>query len=315
MDDAPVADALPALAKHGATLMLSLPSRRIGDSAVAALTRRAAELSVPVRFWLLLEREHGYWTNEHNVDQFVRAMEHVARWRDSPAGPRVSGITLDLEPSFDYSEQLRAAQKSDPGAWLALLASHVQPERFSAARDALAGAVRDSAARGLPVHGVTYPLVLDAPPGSDAVEDAFDIPVSGIDWDEVSFMVYQTAFAQQAGSWFGPDLVHRYARAAVERFGDRAGLDLGVVGPHGLGLEPGDRYPDVHALRADFAAARAAGIPPERVRVYGLHGMLDSGGVAHWLSGLDELEPQAPEPRREVENLRATVTALAGLLG
>jgi hypothetical protein len=309
LDDAAIEAALPELAGAGARLGLAVASERIGDPALAELTRRAADRGVSVRIWLLLPKSGGYWIGETNAEAFAERLGELVRWRDRSGGPVFEGVSFDLEPDFAYSEALRTEKKSRPDRWLSLLASHVEPVRFGRARDTLARAADRLRQAGLRSHAVSYPLILDQPAGDCLLEDALDVPVSGIDWDEVSVMVYQTAFAQQLGLWLGPALVHSYAIDAVRRFGDRAGIDVGVVGDAGLGLEPGDRYPSPAELRADIEAALAAGIPPERIRVYGLAGVLGAGGVGRWLR-LPELTPRTPVESREVAGVRNGARAL-----
>jgi hypothetical protein len=223
----------------------------------------------------------------------------------------LEGVSFDLEPAFEYAETLRRAPPFRIDRWVELLRSHVDPPRFARARDVLAATVDDLRRAGLHAHAVALPLVLDQPEGSTILEDALDTPVSGIDWDEVSFMVYQTAFAQLVGEWLGPALVSSYAADAVARFGSRAGLDLGVVGSAGIGIDPGQRYPDPEALRRDAAAAFAAGIV--NMRIYSLDGVLEQGGAERWLS----LTNAAADPegsRREVAGLRNGLRALARAL-
>lgn len=313
LTDTEIEAALPSLGRAGARLGLALPSARIGDVAVTRLTHAAREHGVRVRAWLLLPREQGYWIGESNAGAFAQAVDDLALWTTRTNGPVFDGISVDLEPAFEYSEALRTAKKSRPDRLVALLAEHVDPARFERARAELQRAVATARSAGLWTHAVTYPLLLDQPEGETILEDALDVPVSGIDWDEISFMVYQTAFAQQVGTWLGPALVHSYAEDAVRRHGARAGIDLGVVGDAGLGLAPGDRFPSPRELALDVGAALAAGIVPERIRVYGLAGMLDSGGVERWL-GATELVPSAPPPARAVAGVRAgsrgLVTAL-----
>lgn len=306
-----VAAALPSLRRLGPTLGLALPSRELGNERWARLTRLAADEGIAVRAWPLLPVEHGYWPNRRNLQRYAELVQQVLAWRRDRGGPALSGVSFDLEPGWEYSEALRAAQKRDPARWLSLLRERRNPRSFGEARRALArlaGAVQSA---GLVAHAVTYPLVLDQPEGSFALEDALDIPVSGLDWDEVSFMVYATAFAQQTGRWLGPSLVASYAASASERFGERAGLDLGVVGEPGLGLDAGHRYPSPEALAVDAAAALAEGIAPERLRVYGLAGVLEQGGPERWMAPLTELTPRRPAPSRSTDGLRATVRALA----
>jgi hypothetical protein len=126
-------------------------------------------------------------------------------------------------------------------------------------------------ARDLRVAAVTYPMVLDdAADGDDDIADAFDVPVTGPAWDEVSFMVYQSLIYDLSGSWHGPDVVHSYAATAREQYGERAAVALGIVGS--VGIEPvAMPYPDAATLVADRGATRAAGI--ERVSVYSLDGL------------------------------------------
>ena len=314
MSDEAVAETLPQLASRGLPLALHLPAERVGDTGFATLTRRAADLGVPLRLWPLLPRDQGYWIGESNADRAAELLADIVRWRAAPGGVAADGVSIDLEPAYEYAEALRTAQKRNPARWLGLLRSHIDPGAFERARAELGHAVDATRRAGLAVHAVTYPMVLDQPGGSNVVEDAFDIPLGGIDWDEVSFMVYQTGFAQQTGHWFGPALVHSYARAAVARFGERAGIDLGVVGNEGIGLDPGNRYPDPCALEADLGAALAAGIPRHRMRIYGLAGVLREGGIERWLS-LSGVKPSAPGRDRAVDGLRNTVRALSLALG
>lgn len=314
MSDGEVAAALPRLAALGLPVGLHLPAERVGDAELAALTRRAAELGVPLRLWPLLPESEGYWIGESNAAQAAELLAGIVRWREEPGGVVADGVSIDLEPAYDYAEALRGAQKLNPARWLGLLRAHIDPPAFERARGELGRAVDATRRAGLAVHAVTYPMVLDQRRGSTVVEDAFDIPVSGIEWDEVSFMVYQTGFAQQTGHWLGPALVYSYAREAIARFGERAGIDLGVVGDEGIGLDPGDRYPDPCALSADLAAALSAGIPLERTRVYGLAGLLAEGGIERWLVEC-RTEPSAPDSDRAVDGLRNTVRALSLALG
>ncbi len=310
MSDGRVAEALPLLGARKLALCLHLPAERVGDAAFAALTRRVADSGIPLRLWPLLPESEGYWVGETNAEQAADLLSAIVRWRAQPYGVVADGVSIDLEPAYEYAEALRATQDLNPGRWLGLLRSHVDPPAFERARGTLGRAVDATRRAGLRLHAVTYPMLLDQPDGSTVLEDAFDIPVSGIDWDELSFMVYQTGFAEQAGLWFGPALVNSYARSAVERFGERAGIDLGVVGDEGIGVGPGNRYPDPATLATDLAASLAAGIPLERTRVYGLAGVLAHGGLDHWLS-LSGVEPRAPARGRATDGLRNAVRALA----
>lgn len=309
MDDNAVEAALGSLAKAGLGIGLSLPSARLGDKSFARLTRSADRAGVPVRVWPLLPEAHGYWIGETNVAEADELMRALVSWRERRGGPVFAGISFDLEPDLAYSERLRRLARARPDKVLGLLLEHVRPTAFAKARSSLARTVARLRRSGLHVHAVTYPLILDQPEHDTTLEDALAIPVSGIDWDELSFMVYQTPFAQLLGTWLGPALVHSYAETAVARFGDRAGIDVGIVGPHGIGIDPGNRYADRSALCDDLGAALAAGIPAARTRIYGLAGVLDSGGLEHWLGAAPV--SQVPESSRAVAGFRNLVRGLA----
>ena len=125
------------------------------------------------------------------------------------------------------------------------------------------------------------------------MQDALDIPVHGVPFDEVAVMVYQTTYAEATGSWVGPSLVTSYAADAVDQFGTGAVMALGIIGTVGIfGHEHG--YADPGWLAVDIAAARAEGI--ERIEVYSLDGMVESGDVEAWLTAepTDEPVPDSP---------------------
>jgi hypothetical protein len=313
VEDAEIVAALPALARDGHYLAISLPVARIGDAKFAELTRRACDAGVGVRAWPLLDRDDGYWINETNVELAARAIDALLASRERPGGPAIDGISFDLEPAFDYAEMLREVGRTRPIALVKTLLDHVDRARFRKAREVLARTIERVRSAGLHAHAVAIPLILDQSESDDVLEDALDTPLSGIDWDEISFMAYQTPFAQLVGSWLGPSLVHSYAATAVARYGARAGIDLGIVGDAGVGVDAGDRYPDPGALGADIGAARAAGVPLERVRVYGLKGVLDSGGIRRWVDP-SNTESVVPRKNRAVDGLRNGMRALGTAL-
>jgi hypothetical protein len=124
-------------------------------------------------------------------------------------------------------------------------------------------------------------------------------------------MVYQTPIAQLVGAWLGPELVRSYAASAVARFGPRAGLDLGIVGEAGVGVDPGQRYPEPEAVWRDISVARDAGVSLDRMRLYGLQGVMTSGGVDKWLSRRDVASGRvSSSEQRLVTGLRNGIRAL-----
>jgi hypothetical protein len=297
----------PLLGELGALavrLHLAIPTAQLGDPALAALTRRAADAGVDTRAWLLLPRGDGYWIGKRNASLGKEAVFRLLRWRSSPGGPCFGGLSIDLEPPLERSTELRTHLGRRPWQALGWLRKNLDPACLDRARRELAQALGAARAAGLHRHAVTYPMVLDQADSSTALEDALDLVVTGLDWDEISVMVYQTVFAQILGHWLGVGLVRAYAESAVRRWGERAGLDLGVVGDGGVALDPGYRYPSPAHLHADVAAVLAAGIPPARVRVYGLAGI--GHDLRRWLD-FGALASQQPPRSLRVASLRALV--------
>ncbi len=314
LEDDVVVRAVPRLVAHTSRVHLALPVERISDSGFARLTRVCQDAGLAVWLWPLFSVQDGYWLGEHNAQAVPDAVSALLEWRAARGGVTFDGISFDLEPAHEYASLLRRAK---PWQLVPLLTRHIDPPAFARAHGHLARAIALLHAQSVSAHAVTFPLILDARPGDLALEDALDTPVSDLDWDEVSFMVYQTAFAQLLGWWLGPELVFSYAKSAVERFGTRAGLDLGVVGPAAVGLDDGFRYPSPDSLAQDIAGALAAGVPSQRLRVYGLSGMLDEGGLAPWLGAIAPPGRSATsrsEAEVEVEGVRNLARGLSLLL-
>jgi hypothetical protein len=204
-------------------------------------------------------------------------------------------VVFDLEPDRAYSERiLDATAAGELGGLVDLLRAHVDPAAHEAAARAFGEMVDEVHAAGLRALAVTYPQVLDDGADGDLdLEDAFDIPVDGVGWDEVSFMVYQSVYEPIAGEWIGPDLVFTYGQTARERFADRATVALGIVGSAGVFMEDAVPYPGPAELSRDVSAAAAAEIG--RVEVYSLDGAVAEGGVGEWLA-VSGAPPEVPEP-------------------
>jgi hypothetical protein len=287
-DDAVRAE-LPWLAGHGADLYLAITEARIGDPGLAALVRDARDAGVGVRAWLLLDEADGYWPNEHNVPAMRDAVAALAAWRDAEALP-LDWVVFDLEMSLERTRAIADIVATEGGvAALEAIEAGRDPDAFAVNRVAMAELIDEVRAMGFRVAAVTYPMVLDDHGDDDLdIEDAFDVPVTGVAWDEVSFMVYQSLLYDLSGSWHGPDVVHSYALSAREQWGDRAAIALGIVGT--AGIEPvAMPYPDAATLVADRDAARGAGV--DRISVYSLDGLLEQPARDAWL---DAGEPTRP---------------------
>ena len=309
--DEELSAALVSLQSHAPRLHWVLPQTRLLDDRYASLSREACDLGLEVFVWPVLEKTAGYWCGTENASRFVELATEVLAWRASPGGVAFHGISFDLEPHFERAESLRQTPLWRLDRWSAFLRDGPTVGQHQRAIRLLRRAVGQLQRKGLRCHATTLPVVLDQEPTNVALERALGLPVSGVDWDEISLMVYQTPFAELTGFWLGSALVESYASSAVSRFGSRAGLDLGIVGDDGLGVGPGNRYPDNRTLATDIAAACDAGISSNRIRIYGLRGLMNRG-----FSALSRKTVAAgtTENRTAVAGLRSLTRAIATLL-
>lgn len=288
--------------------MLAVPEASFPSDALRDLLRDAATQRVELRIWPLLPRDQGYWPNETNIQRFDQYVGRILAWLKAQ-GLSAGAIIYDMEPAIAYSKTLEQANKLGLGASVKLMRQHLNPAAHAMARQQLIASVRAVQQAGLRAQCVTFPQVLDdLGDGDNDLQDALDIPVHGVPWDEVSFMVYQSTYARMLGSWIGPDLIRAYSAAARAAYGDRATIALGVVGKGGVMSTGFQLYKDPATLQQDIAAARAEGI--KRLEVFSLDGMLTSAKPAAWLSSLGGVQPRKAESSATTDLAQKAMIAL-----
>ncbi len=283
-------DHLPLLAENGHILFLGMGADQLGNPDLLAVLRKAEELGLEVRAWILLDHDIGYWPGETNAEPFAEAAIAFADWFLAEE-LAIRWIVVDMETDIDTTLAMnKAAAEGSLVDALAILEAHYDPVRFAEATQVYQQMVADLEERGFFTMVVTYPQVLDdLVDGDTGLQDLFDIPVSPVPWHEVSTMVYSTTFQQMSGLTFGPGVVYDYARMTLEYVPHTASIALGVTGD----------MTDPATLAAEVAAARAAGI--ERIQIYSYRGSLDHEDPHAWHAALDAqpLEPE-PEPNGQV---------------
>ena len=307
VDGAQVRAAIDDLAEHEVELYLAMPSDDVETEELEATLLHARRLGVPVRAWLLLPDEDGYWPGEDNLPAYAELVDRFWRWNDA-RDLGVEWITVDMEPPLETSNTLAAALEAGGFADIVpILVDNQDAEEHAAASAAWAEAVDDWHARGMKVGVVALPYVLDDFGDDDAeLQDMFESPIVGIDWDEVGFLVYQNLYTAPGGGRFGPTLIDSYARTAVEQFGARASVALGAIGSIGKNTSMVG-YDEPAALTADVAAAWAAGA--SKVHLFSLDGMLEVSSPGLWLSA-SVAEPMAAEESLDVAQARDTISVL-----
>lgn len=311
MDEA--RDALPLLYEHG--LALHMAWNAPGDAReLYDLARSGEREGVPVRPWILLEEADGYWPGSTNAEAFAALARAVMdRWDAEGLAPTT--LLVDMEMHRERADQLQAMLEQDGldlPKFIAFFQEGVDRDQFAAATQTYAALADEAHERGWKVLCTTLPNVLDDyGDGDDSLRQALGIPVEGIDFDVITFQAYTTLFSGLFASILdGKELtsymVYSYAQTAIEQFGSRAGLDIGTTG---TGVSDSPVYPSPTELRADLEAGAAAGIPPDRINVFSLGGILDRPEPDAWLQPLTE-SPAAPPEDEGTASIRSLIATL-----
>ena len=303
---------LPALREHGISLYQNVRSSQVDarDPAVAELLGRAGCEGVELRAWLTLPEDSGYWPNEENADLFAEKALDLAGWIRASGWP-IDWIVADMELGLGAMRELmdRFASGDLAGA-VALLLGNLDPEGYARNLQRYTDLVESLHALGFKVMVVTFPMVLDDLEDGDAsVQDALNIPVDGIPWDELSFMAYTTVFETYIESFLPNDitpyLVSSYAQDAREAYADRAAIDIGVIGDDGI--TGGEGITDLQEIRAQVGAAKSAGVP--RIHAYSLDGILGMEDPGSWYEAF-QAAPRSFDSQFTVDLLRELIRFL-----
>lgn len=282
-----------------------------------ATCRAADEADVALLLWPLLPEEEGYWANQENADAFAEWTRELVGWAERDCR-RVDGVVIDLEMPIDRMRQLEDVVSDGGGAVqvATVLLSSVDEAAFEHARGVLSDLTDELHAKGLRVELTALPVLADdVLDGDEGIAQALGTPVSGIDADAISLQVYRSSFdalfapaLADPTMRFGPGLITSYATTATATWGDRAALDLGLTGP--VGFDDSGGLSSAAELRADVAAALAAGIPVDRLAIYSLEGLDAKDDAADWLAVPAPLAPPADPATDELRGLFATLDAL-----
>ena len=197
-----------------------------------------------------------------------------------------------------------------------LLVAEALPPKAHAAAVALYQAFVDRAhAAGWKVGVTSLPLLADDGCDGANLERALGTPVTGVGWDLVTLQAYRTLMYPVVQSLGFPMptgyYVYKVAKRVHDRFGDKGGVDIGLMSVNFLqGSE--DDYQSFAEWGEDLAGARAAGIAPGLVVPFRLELAFDSkdpADPAAWL--VDVPETPAPPDSDQITDAILQVWCLA----
>ena len=156
-------------------------------------------------------------------------------------------------------------------------------------------------------------VIEDMITGSAAFQDMMETPVTSVNWDILSVMVYTSAFVGYSKGLLSPTDARWYLYAAArdmkERFWDRAAISIGCTYIGKLGDEP--YYATPAELLPDMQAAKAALI--DDVTIYNLEGILRYGKPEEWFETLLQCEPKIPPRSLKIDVVRSALQGISRL--
>lgn len=297
----------PAIAAKGLEL---LADHRAGVAAAlypVSLTSENAEAfrelkssGVELTYWPLMEREQGYFPGERNVDEYSGIVRHLLDWAEE-RGVLPDALAVDLEPPIQQMHRVTAAGTRVSrfmGVYNAAR-ENLDRDRYLSAKAGLEELNRMVQGRGVRTVSAVMPWVaLELEGEHELLQDMSETPVSGIRWDVITPMLYVTLLTtggllnQRDANW----LVYDSCLALRRKFGERAGVSLGLTGAGVLEDEPTFRMPE--ELIVGVQAALAAGV--RDITVYSLEGVLGRRNPGAWFTALRGAEPRVPERSEKV---------------
>jgi len=301
------------LKKYGVNLNIS--TRSLSDD-LAEMLRVYEKEGIEVSLWILLSQELGYFPNERTVAEYSALVDRIFNWA-SEKDVRVPSISVDLETPLYQGLALKNSPwfKKLPIA-LNILKSNMNRKKFQEATEGYAKILDKIHGFGAKTIAAAIPQVVDdVDDGRTALQDLLETPITTVEWDAVSLMLYGSMFIGYTRGFISkPDMeymIYDYCRDARKIFDSRAAVSIGVTGVGVLGDEP--RYEHPGQLRGDAEAAKAAGV--DDIAIYNFEGILAYQKPEEWFEAVLRAKPRVPPATPKVVLMRKIIKRGDRLLG
>lgn len=305
-------DVMKLLKRYGVALGMAFPPGSV-NADYARMLKAYSDEGIEVALWALLPDEQGYWVCERNASEFTDYIKSIYDWADKEKFT-IPCVAVDLElPHYQMSEVKSQKNMLQKGSSLIkFMRQNRDKARFYEASrkfELLNEFIHSRGATTLcPISDL---VVHDLAAGGTAFQDMLETPVSTVNWDMLSVMIYTSMIAGYSKGLLRPEDARRHLyttmRAMKEVMGDRAGVSIGVTYVGKLEDEP--YYETPRELLPDMQAAKAAGV--EDITIYNLEGILRSARPEEWFETLLSAEPKEPGHSVRAEALRAVCAAVA----
>ena len=294
---------LPALARYDCDLLLHVGREDIGSKDLVSLCRAARLNGVKISAWLLLPYDEHLYVGEATADPIRDFSLQFVDWSHKET-LAIDWVVFDCEPSPLLGKKLFAeARQGDVVALARILRGETEPAQFSDSVDKLNALIDELHGRGVKVMGAANRVFLDfLRHDNTEVQDSLNAPFSMVRWDRTSFITYRYKASQVEYV----SMVNRYAGLAHLYFGDKAALDLGLLGDqrdfadHRERAElfsGGDFFISyLNGMRSTCDLQEVVGVSLGRgvthINLYSLEGAADSvAGLDYWLRAASESQP------------------------
>jgi hypothetical protein len=316
---------LPTLGRYRCDLLLHVGRGDIGSPDLARVYRDAEANGVEVVAWFLLPYNEHLYVGEDSMESTRALALDFTDWAKREGLP-ARQVVFDCEPSPLLGRRLFAEARRYSLFGLAHeLRDEMNPDDFAGSVKSLNGLIDELRARDVKVMGAANRVFLDfLDRGNTSVQDALNAPFTMIQWDRASFITYRYKAPQRAYI----AMVNRYATLSRRFFGDRAALDLGLLGDQrdmpehlkraelfgggGSFTDYLDGMRSIYDLQEAVSVVLARGV--QNINLYSLDGAVGSvAGLERWLRAASESRP-AGVLARWTPVRSATLGAFSGLL-
>ena len=224
-----VQEALPLLARYNCGLLLHVERETLKDDSFLKLCGAAKQHGVNLTAWFLLPPEEHLYLGEGSIEEMISLTHAFLDWAEAQGHP-FQRVVFDCEPSYMLGQQMLVQVKTkSPRGLSRLLKEQVDPARFTESARRIEEMVAGLQERGVEVQGTANRVFLDFVRFRNVTaQDVMNAPFTMIPWDRVSFITYRYKASRAAYR----AMVSHYAKGAVAAFGDKATLDVGLLGDH-----------------------------------------------------------------------------------
>ncbi len=285
-------------------LNIAVPYRSFDE--YSELVRKYEEEGIELCLWLLLPSELGYWPSERNVVFFEDYLDELFEWA-SEEDLYFPWIGVDLEPPIYQLDGVREKSFFEkPSAVVRAGFSNLDKERFEDAMFRYSSLLDKVHDYGVKTLTAVEPLVInDALMGTDFIQDLMEVPVFGVEWDRVSFMIYTSMWSGYSQGLISREectsLLYDYLSDGKEKLQERTAVSIGVTGVGALGDEP--YYENPSQLKPDVEASLAAGV--KDISIFCMRGILRRGNPREWFKMVQDSKPNKPDSSWKANLIRS----------